>query len=114
MESLYGACNELPKGEKVEALQRGEVLRIAESKVCVSKGFWIQEFVFNYLNIANEFEKRRPVPVAEAVEFEFLVLAAEKSGETILVEHVVIAKMRNPLLKHAQAIGVDGPDEHRA
>ncbi len=44
---------------------------------------------------------------------ERAVLPGEQAGVAVLVEHVVAAEARDVVLEHAEAVGVNGADEHR-
>jgi hypothetical protein len=55
----------------------------------------------------------QPVAGPELAQAERAVLAREQAGVAVLVEDVVAAEARDVVLEEAEAVGMNGPHEHR-
>ena len=114
VERLHRSRDEQPVGQEVvaeEGLLEGQVA-VAERRA-LERGR-VKQLVLHHVGVAEEVENRPPVLWTDLAEFQPFVFPAEQAGETVLVQDVEVAELRDVILKHVrQAVGVDGADEHR-
>jgi len=74
----------------------------------------VNELIPDYVDGPHPVANRTPVLSPKLMQTEVPVLTTQNAGMPMFVEDVVVAVMRDVILKQAETVGVDGPHEHGA
>ena len=113
LQGVDGGGDELPVGQEVVSFQGLNELAVAVPERRALQHLGVDLLVLHHVGVTDEIEDGSPVLAPELVELKPLVLTAEQPRQPVLVQHVVVAAPRNMVLEEAEAVRVDGADEHR-